>query len=223
MARRRGQEPLSEERIFREALRLVDEAGLESLSMRKLGAELGVDPMAVYHHVPNKEALLHGVVKLVFTEMAVPATEGPWEGRVRDWAHAYRAVARAHPNLVLRIVTDPGAVAVAAVHANETLYRALEESGLAATDVVRAADVIVDFVNGSVLGEVTGEVYADAAAAFQAALDAQPPEAVAAQRRLLATSDSDSGSGEPRRSFELGLDLLLTGIRHLAAAGPVGR
>jgi TetR/AcrR family transcriptional regulator, tetracycline repressor protein len=209
MGRRRGREPLTEERILCEALRLVDEAGLDALSMRRLGAELGVDPMAVYHHVPNKEALLHGVVRLVFTGMAVPDPAGPWERRVRDWAHAYRAVAREHPNLVLRIVTDPGAVAVAAVHANEALYRALEESGLPRHDVVRAADVVVDFVNGSVLGEVSGAASNDAVRAFREALDAQPPEAVAAQRRVLG---HDTG-GTPRHSFELGLDLLLAGLQ----------
>jgi hypothetical protein len=59
---------------------------------------------------------------------------------VHKWANAYRALALAHPNLVLRVVADPAAVAVAAVHVNESLYAALDASGLPPRTVVRAAD-----------------------------------------------------------------------------------
>ena len=88
--------------------------------------------------------------------MAVPAPEDAWQERVRQWAHAYRDIALAHPNLVLRIVSDPMAVAVAAVEANESLYAALESAGLDPGTVVRAADLIVDFVNGFILAHASG-------------------------------------------------------------------
>ena len=56
--RRRGRPSvISRERVLTEALRIVDEQGLDRLTMRRLGGELGVDPMAVYHHVPDKAAL----------------------------------------------------------------------------------------------------------------------------------------------------------------------
>ena len=51
-----GQELLTRERILDAALRLVDEQGMAALSMRRLAAELGVDPMALYHHLPGKAA-----------------------------------------------------------------------------------------------------------------------------------------------------------------------
>ena len=48
---------LSREYILHTALRIVDRDGPDKLTMRRLGAELGVDPMAVYHYLPNKAAL----------------------------------------------------------------------------------------------------------------------------------------------------------------------
>ena len=117
-------EPLNDDRICAAALRLIDQHGIDALSMRRLGTELGVDPMAVYRHIPGKDELLKAIVRRVFAQMPVPADTGPWATRVQHWARAYRSVAQAHPNLVLRIVTEPAVVAVAAVQANEALYRA---------------------------------------------------------------------------------------------------
>jgi TetR/AcrR family transcriptional regulator, tetracycline repressor protein len=212
MGRRKGRAPLNRERILAAALKLIDDAGLDALSMRKLGGVLGVDPMAVYHHIPNKEALLHAVVKQVFSVMAVPAPEDAWQERVRQWAHAYRDIALAHPNLVLRIVSDPMAVAVAAVEANESLYAALESAGLDPGTVVRAADLIVDFVNGFVLAHASGAAQDPAAAAaFHAELEARPADRVAVQRRLLSHPDVAGG----RDSFEFALDLIFTGLETL--------
>jgi TetR/AcrR family transcriptional regulator, tetracycline repressor protein len=204
--------PLTDDRICVAALRLIDEHGLDALSMRRLGTELGVDPMAVYRHIPGKDELLKAIVRRVFAQMPVPADTGPWTVRVHHWAHAYRSVAQAHPNLVLRIVTEPAVVAVAAVQANEALYRALELSGLRPADIASAADVIVDFVNGSVLADVTGDTDVDAAALFLAELDARPDDDVAAQRRVFAGDRLD----ESRNSFDFGLDIIMAGLESLS-------
>src|SRR5262249_31540034 len=59
-------------RIAEEALRLIDADGLERLSMRRLGAELGVEGMAIYHHFGNKAELLDGVLELLLEELEVP-------------------------------------------------------------------------------------------------------------------------------------------------------
>lgn len=216
LPRRAGQEPLTRDRIVSAALQLIDRDGLDALSMRRLGGELGVDPMAIYHHVPNKDALLHAVVRHVLATMAAPATRGTWQARVMRWAKAYRGVAETHPNLVLRIVTDPGAVAVAAVQANEALFGALDASGLAPGDVLRAADLVVDYVNGYVLGAATqAGVHDEASAAFQTELDAQPEAAVAVQRRLF-----ESAGHAPRDSFTFGLETILAGLTSRVRGGP---
>lgn len=142
--------------------------------------------------------------------MDPPAARGAWPARVKAWAAAYRSLAEAHPNLVLQIVSDPGAVAIAAVQANETLYAALDASGMPPRDVLRAADLVVDYVNGFVLGAVAqAQLGADAVEAFRAELDAQPESTVAVQRRLFAAADTDP---TPRDSFTFGLDVILAGL-----------
>ena len=80
---RTGDEPLTRARIVGVALSLVDEDGIGALSMRRLAGELGVDPMAIYHHVPNKRALLSALISEVFSGMraAGPAEAGDWRGR----------------------------------------------------------------------------------------------------------------------------------------------
>ena len=156
MGRRSGAEPLTPERIYDAGLAIIDEVGVDGLSMRRLGAALGVDPMAVYHHVPNKEAVFHGIVRRVFADMPKPTETGAWQNRVKKWAHAYWSVVASHPSLIVTIVTTPDAVAVAAPEANSSLYPALELAGLRPADVERAAAVIVDYVNGAVLAKAAG-------------------------------------------------------------------
>jgi TetR/AcrR family transcriptional regulator, tetracycline repressor protein len=208
VARRTGQTPLSRERIVDAALALIDADGVEGLSMRKLGARLGVDPMAVYHHLASKEAVLERVVEQVFGDLAVPDATAGWADQVRQWAEAYRDTGLRHPHLVLEIVTRPTAVAAAAVRADEALYRALVDAGLSNGDVVMASDVIVDFVNGYLLGAATNATTTDEAQrAFEAALDARPADAVKTQRRVL-----DDAAASTRDSFRFGLDVLIDGI-----------
>jgi TetR/AcrR family tetracycline transcriptional repressor len=211
MARPRGHAVLSRDRILSAALGLVDRDGLDGLTMRKLAAELGVDPMSIYHHIANKEALLRALVEQVVASMPVPSQRGDWKRRVREWAEAYRGIAAAHPNLVLRIVSDPATVAVAAVHVNESLYSAIEASGLPPRSIVSAADLIVDYVNGYALAYAPpispGD---DAIDAFKAELHARPAEQTATQRRF-----AGSGVLAHRDSFRFGLDVILNGLDQL--------
>jgi AcrR family transcriptional regulator len=173
--RRSDSKPLNEERVLDAALQLVDEAGMDGLSMRKLGARLGVDPMAVYYYVPNKQVLLRRLVERIFGKLRPVAASGSWQTRVLDWAYAYRGLALAHPNLVLQIVTNPDAVAVAVPLANESLYAALGQSGIDEESVSGAGDALVDYINGHVLAQVEinrGEAPGDGGAqSFRFSLD----------------------------------------------------
>jgi TetR/AcrR family tetracycline transcriptional repressor len=171
MARRAGQAPLTRERILTSALHLIDTHGMEALSMRRLGAELGVDPMAIYYHLNSKDAVVRAVVADLFASMPLPTADGPWLVRARAWARNYRALARAHPNLVLRIVADAAAVAEAASHIDAALHAAIADSGIDAALVSRTADVLVDYINGFVLAEASGTLEPDADDGFDFGLD----------------------------------------------------
>lgn len=88
--------PLTRARIATAALALLDREGDPGLTMRALGRELGVEAMALYHHLPSREALLGEVVAHFLAAVDLPA-EGPWEARLVAGAWAYREAALAHP------------------------------------------------------------------------------------------------------------------------------
>ncbi|MFD7923535.1 TetR/AcrR family transcriptional regulator C-terminal domain-containing protein [Streptomyces sp. NPDC059740] len=103
---------LTRERVLDAALELVDRDGVEGLTMRRLGALLGVEAMTLYHYVPHKDALLDGVVERVFAP-ALPAVDGDtdWRTYLTGYAHALRAALAHHPGALplaatRRAVTD---------------------------------------------------------------------------------------------------------------------
>ena len=143
--------PLEVDAIVDAALRLIHDAGLGGLSMRKLGAALDVDPMAVYHHVGSKRGLLALVTGRVLGGMRLPDPASSWQDRVRDWALAYWDVVVANRELTLAGLADP-AIAEPGLHLVEPLAAAIVESGLPADLVTATVYLVVDAVHGAALG-----------------------------------------------------------------------
>src|SRR5215208_2061633 len=100
-------QPLSRRRILEAAVRFADREGLEALSMRKLGSELGVEAMSLYNHVPNKGALFDGMVEVLLGELEVPPEDESWERRGREAYGAFRRLAHGRPNGWPLVVTRP--------------------------------------------------------------------------------------------------------------------
>ena len=88
--------PLSRARVLAAAVALADEAGLEAFSMRGLAQELGVVPMALYKHVANKDALLDGMVDIVFGEIELPSGDLDWRSAMRRRAMSTREALKRH-------------------------------------------------------------------------------------------------------------------------------
>ena len=218
---RAGQEALTREAILGAALRVVDGEGMGALSMRRLAAELGVNPMSIYHHLPGKEAVVSGSVGLVFSRMRVPSSRGlPWQERVRAYARAYRGAVLSHPNLTLEIVSDAAAVSEAVLLGAEPLYGALEEAGLPPARIVRAADSLVDFVHGFALGEASnpsGEF--DIGSELLARIEARPAGKVPALRRVFGALGEEGARYDFDDAFEASLDILVGGIEAIADEG----
>ena len=84
--------PLSRERVLDAAIKLADQGGLESLSMRKLGQELGVEAMALYYHFANKDEVIDGIVDIVFSEIELPTDGAGWKTAMRQRAISMRDV-----------------------------------------------------------------------------------------------------------------------------------
>src|SRR5690242_11716388 len=92
----KNRKPLSRERILETALAVADESGIDALSMRKLGQQLGYEAMSLYNHVANKDDLLDGMVDLVLSEMEAPRPEEGLEG-IRKAAISAHESLRRHP------------------------------------------------------------------------------------------------------------------------------
>lgn len=98
--------PLTRQRVADAALAFIDEHGLDGLSMRKLGAELGVEAMSLYNHVTNKADLLDAVAETLFHDVlgAYGDPSGDWKVHARALSHAYVDVATAHPRAVTLLI-----------------------------------------------------------------------------------------------------------------------
>jgi AcrR family transcriptional regulator len=88
--------PLSRERVLAGAIAIADTGGVGALTIRSLAQHLGVKPMTLYYHVANKNALLDGIVDLVFTEIELPSIDGDWRSEMIRRANSTRRVLRHH-------------------------------------------------------------------------------------------------------------------------------
>jgi AcrR family transcriptional regulator len=105
-----GRIRLSRDRVLQTAIRLADEGGIERLTMRRLGEELGVEAMSLYNHVSNKEDLLYGMVDAVFAEIELPSHSDDWKTAIRKRSVSVREVLARHPwaNGLMDSGTNPG-------------------------------------------------------------------------------------------------------------------
>lgn len=146
-------EPLSRARIVQAALRLVDRDGLEALSMRRLGEELGAGTTSVYWHVRDKDQLLDLVLDAVLGEIRdeVEATDD-WRLLLRRVADAFRTVLVRHrhvvPLLGERTTVGPGSLG-----GLELLFGQLIDAGFTSRDAVLASQAVISFASGWVVFE----------------------------------------------------------------------
>lgn len=126
------------------ALRFIDEHGVAALSMRKLGAELGVEAMTLYHYLPNKAALLDGVVEQVVGMVRPPSPDVPWPDYLRGFADSLCEVLLRHPAVLTMVVARP---------VDTTARDALTGAGMPEGQAWLVVDAVTTFVFGHVLTE----------------------------------------------------------------------
>ena len=146
--------PLSRERILRAAIDLADQGGIEALSMRKLGQELGVEAMSLYNHVANKDDLLAGIVELVLGEIEAPSGKADWKTEIRRTAISSHEVFLRHRwacSLMMRGTT----VSPARMQWMESLLRTLREAGFSADMTHHAYHALDSHITGFTLWQVS--------------------------------------------------------------------
>lgn len=155
-SRSRGQHAgLTREVVLATAVELVDEQGLAALSMRRLGAELGVEAMALYHHVGSKEELLDGLVEHLFAEVLAGLDRGVgggsdggsnrWRPVLREFAHGMLMTLLAHPHLVPVVLSRPATTPQVHGHMEELLGM-LDGAGLSPGRALDLIYAVISFV-----------------------------------------------------------------------------
>jgi AcrR family transcriptional regulator len=206
---------LSRERVLRAAVELADRGGVEALSMRKIGQELGVDAMALYRHVRGKDDLLDGVVEVVVGEIERPLVGDDWTAAVRAQAMAARAVMLRHP-WARRVLEERGTSGPAALAHIEAVLTTLLGAGFSMEVAHHALHILDSRIFGfnQALFEDSGpaDLSPEAEAAIVRGLAGYPAISELAQA---ASHEGVLGRCDDDVEFAFGLDLILDGLERL--------
>jgi AcrR family transcriptional regulator len=156
---------LDRRRILGAAVEFIDEHGIDALTMRRLGAVLGVEAMALYRYVPSREQLLDGVVETVVDELYgdpdvhMQATSG-WQDYLQRLAHGVRRIALAHPAVFPLVATRPPAAPwvrppLRSLRWVESFLDTMTSSGFSDVTAVAAYRAYTSFLLGHLLLEIS--------------------------------------------------------------------
>lgn len=207
---RRGR--LTRDRVLRTAVALADTGGIESLSMRKLGVELGVEAMSLYNHVANKSDLLDGMIDSVFLEIDLPTGDVDWRTAMRRRAISAREVLSRHRWAIglMESRTTPGP---ATLRHHDAVLGTLRNAGFSIELTAHAYSVLDSYIYGFALQEPnlpfdTAEETAKVAQAIMARFTSgQYPHLTELTVEHVLQPGYDYGN-----EFEFGLDLILDGL-----------
>ncbi|MET8408521.1 TetR family transcriptional regulator [Streptomyces sp. NPDC005195] len=205
--------PLTEAGIYAAALRLIDEHGVEALTMRKLATVLDANPMSLYHHVPNKEAVLRGVARMVGAQFrTVTLPDAPWQERIRLLAMDFRTLAHRHPALMAYSFSHQPDF----IQPDDPFWTALTmvvaAAGVSQHQVPETAALMVAVVVGVLGAELNGSLQ-------QWASLKPPGEAFGVDE----ATDADRAGPDQDHMFRLVIDTLITGLEGRLAAGRTGQ
>ena len=202
--------PLSRERVLDAAIKLADQGGLESLSMRKLGQELGVEAMAVYYHFANKDEVIDGIVDIVFSQIDLPASGVDWKSAMRQRAVSLRDVLLRH-RWAIGLMESRRKPGPANLRHHEVVIGSLRSAGLDMPTIAHAYSLVDSYIYGFALFTMNlpfdpSEEVADLG---QDVLRAYP---VNAYPNLVAYISAMRPGYNYGDEFEYGLDLILDGL-----------
>jgi AcrR family transcriptional regulator len=208
---------LSAERVLRAAVELADREGIEAVTMRRLAEEVEAGAMSLYHHVPNKDALLDGMVDLVFSEIELPSVDLEWKEALRRRARSTREALRRHPWAVGRMeaTKSPGP---ADLRLHDAVLGCLRHAGFSVQMSVQAYSVQDAYIYGFALQDRT-HPFAPGEFAVAARERVEEVESRMADVARLYPNLAEVVGGYVAKegfsgddAFELGLDVILNGL-----------
>ena len=203
------------------AIRLADEGGVESLSMRKLGQALGVEAMSLYNHVANKDDVMSSLANRVASEFEPPRDDEPWDTALRRSALSARSALKRHP-WAAKLMLSAAWAAEARLAFMDAQLRCLRRAGFSADETYHAYHVLDGHIFGFSLWLQSHELpehAEDLPALLEEFLQRLPlddyPDVLEHARMHVA-----EGAHQEVSAFELGLDLILDGLRRMRASAP---
>jgi AcrR family transcriptional regulator len=211
---------LTRERVLQAAVAFADRHGLDALSMRKLGEELGASAMSAYYYFPNKEQLLDGMVDVVFGEIEPPSLDDEWKTAMRKRAISTRAALNRHRWAIghMEGSTEHGA---ANVGLHDAVLGCLRGAGFSLKETVHAYSVQDAYIYGFVLQErdMSPETPEEFAAEAQRQIDAYQHMLAAYPHIAEVVGGYVAKEGyDYETEFLFGLDLILDGLERLRDA-----
>jgi AcrR family transcriptional regulator len=206
--------------VLRAAVALAETGGIEALTMRRLGQELGVEAMSLYKHVANKEDLLDGMVDVVFGEIELPPAGTDWRTAMRRRAVSVRGALTRHPwaTPLMQSRSRPGP---ATLRHHDAVIGTLRAAGFPIALVAHAFSALDSYIYGFALQQrslpfETGEETAALAQSIMAGFPADEyPHLVELTVQHVLRPGYDYGD-----EFEFGLDLILDGLERALADAP---
>jgi AcrR family transcriptional regulator len=215
-ANKRRREPITTEAIVDAAIKVLDEHGLDGLSMRRVGEELDTGAASLYWHVGSKDGLLDLIFDRVIAEQEVPEPDpARWREQLKDVAVTMRRTILSHRDVVRisigRIPLGPGALRWA-----DRVLGILRAGGLSNEDAVLGQQLLIAVVNGFTIDETgerepdleQGPDHEDAGAAARDYLESLPPRRFP---NLVALSGAFT-QGDQETRFETLLDIFIDGL-----------
>ncbi|WP_433380658.1 TetR/AcrR family transcriptional regulator C-terminal domain-containing protein [Actinoplanes sp. CA-142083] len=219
-----SREPLTRDRTLAAAVDLADAEGLKALTMRRLAADLGVEAMSLYYHLPGKVGLLDGLAERVIAEIraAIGEESGDWRERLRHRFLRAREVMLRHPWAPTLLGSLPSIPPSLYAYYDEivgTLLAAGFTPRLAHRAIHAFGTMALGFVQELFTPDATD---VDAAEDDLAAMAAAVPNLTTMMAaEIHAAGDPTLGWCDSQVEFEFTLDLLLDGLARLASASRV--
>jgi AcrR family transcriptional regulator len=193
------------------ALTLADARG--DFSMRGLGQKLRVDPMAIYRHFRDKEALLDAMVDAALADLLVPLPgAGHPVERLRRMCVDFRACLDAHPGVAMRVATTRPTLGPHTLGLTEACLALLREMGLDARQATRGFLMIIRFITGVVAADQRVRADGSSEAEWREDLRAGYASVSPTDHPNVAVLAEVVGELGLEEEFEYGLDLLLDGL-----------
>ena len=197
---------------------LADAGGIESLTMRRLAQELGVEAMSLYHHVANKDDILDGMVDIVFSEIDLPPTTTDWKAAMRERAHSVRAALLRHP-WAITLMESRRAPGPANLRHHDAVLGCLRGGGFSIELTAHAYAVLDAYIYGFARTQVS--LPFDTAEETQEVADEIMQQFAAGQYPHLVelTTQHVLRPGyDYANEFDFGLDLILDGLERARGA-----